>query len=264
MAASMTDKAEGKKTGKASLKQKVAIITGAGRGIGRAIALKLAAQDMAVVIADIDEKTGCATAEEIKNKGVDALFIKTDVSDQAQVDALISRTMDMYGRIDVLVNNAGILSTAMIEDLTVEEWDRVMSINVRSMLLCTKAVLKHMKAGKWGRIINIASVAGRMGGFSSGCAYATSKAAVIGFTRTISRRLAPQGITVNAVAPGTTASEMAKGFTDDDLAMLVKNIPVGRLGQPDNIAVAVAMLASDEASFITGSVIDVNGGMFTG
>ncbi|MDD5603120.1 MAG: 3-oxoacyl-ACP reductase FabG [Eubacteriales bacterium] len=244
--------------------ERVAVITGAGKGIGRAIALKLACSGIKIVIADIDERTGLNTAADAVAEGTEAAFFKADVSDTAQVAALMEFAAGRFGRIDILVNNAGILSTSAIEDVTEDEWERIMSVNVKSVMLCTKHVLDHMKKQKWGRIINIASVAGRMGGFSSGCAYAASKAAVIGLTRNISRRMASFGITVNAIAPGTIESDMSKKFTPDDIVSLVANIPAGKLGKPEQVAAAVEFLASEGADFITGAVIDINGGMFTG
>jgi 3-oxoacyl-[acyl-carrier protein] reductase len=166
--------------------------------------------------------------------------------------------------LDILVNNAGILSTASAETITEAEWDRVMNINVKSAMFASREALRHMKTQGWGRIVNISSIAGRNGGVSSGCAYSASKAALFGLTMCLAGKTAANGITVNAVAPGTTQSDMVKKFTDDEFSKALSTIPMGRLGLPEEIAETVAFLVSDASAFITGAIIDVNGGMFMG
>lgn len=247
-----------------SIIKRVAIVTGGAKGIGRSIALTFAEKGIIPVIADIDSDNAQKVADEIRQKGISAEGYEIDVSNVDHIAQMVDSVYKRFNQIDILVNNAGILSKASIEDLDEKEWDRVMDINVKSAMFCSKHVIKHMENQKWGRIINISSLAGRMGGFSTGCAYSTSKAAILGMTMCIARKVAGSNITVNAVAPGTTESEMAKGFTNEELAKFKQTIPVGRLGKPENIAETVSFLASDDASFITGAVIDVNGGMFMG
>ncbi len=245
-------------------KARVAIVTGAAKGIGRAIAISLAKNGVIPVIADIDHENAKLAVEEIAQTGVAAVSYMVDVSSVEQITRMVEDVAQQFGHIDILVNNAGVLSKASIEELNETEWDRVMNINLKSAMFASQQVLKHMVQQGWGRIINIASMAGRMGGFSTGCAYSTSKAAIIGMTMCIARKVAKNNITVNAIAPGPTETELVKGFTAEELKNLEDSILVGRLGKPENIAETVAFLASDAASFITGAVIDVNGGMFMG
>jgi 3-oxoacyl-[acyl-carrier protein] reductase len=202
--------------------------------------------------------------EELRLEGREAAALRADVSKVAQVQALVDEVHGRYGSVDILVNNAGVLSKASLEDLDEAEWDRVMGVNVKSAAFLMKHVVGYMKEKKWGRIVTVSSLAGRMGGYSTGCAYSTSKAALLGLSMCVARKVAPFGITVNAVAPGTTDTELAKGFSEEELANLKKSIPVGKLIKPEGIAEAVCFLASDSAEFITGAVLDVNGGMFMG
>ncbi|NLG36404.1 MAG: 3-oxoacyl-ACP reductase FabG [Clostridiales bacterium] len=244
--------------------QRVAIITGAARGIGRAIAQALSRQGAATVIADIDDEGARRVAREIEESGGRALAIPVDVSVPAQVAEMVREAADKLGRIDILVNNAGILSATSIEALREDEWDRVMAINVKSAVFASQQALPWMIRQGWGRIISISSLSGRMGGVSAGCAYSTSKAALIGLTMSLARQTADKGITVNAVAPGTTRSDIIRGFNAEQMERIMRSIPVGRLGEPEEIAALVAFLAQDTAGFITGAVIDINGGMFMG
>jgi 3-oxoacyl-[acyl-carrier protein] reductase len=169
-----------------------------------------------------------------------------------------------FGRVDVLVNNAGILHTTAIAAITEAEWDRILAVNLKGAFFLSQQVLPHMQARGWGRIVNVASVAGRMGGYGSGLAYSASKAGLIGLTMGMARHVAEFGITVNAVAPGTTRSPIVAQFSSEQLEALRQRIPVRRLGEPKDTAAVVGFLASDEAGFITGAVVDVNGGMFMG
>lgn len=244
--------------------QRVAIITGAARGIGRAIAQALSRQGAATVIADIDAEGARRVAQEIEGSGGRALAIPSDVSIPAQVADMVREAADQLGRIDILVNNAGILSATSIEALREDEWDRVMAINVKSAVFASQQALPWMIRQGWGRIINISSLSGRMGGVSAGCAYSASKAALIGLTMSLARQTAGKGITVNAVAPGTTRSDIIRRFSAEQMERIMRSIPVGRLGEPEEIAALVAFLAQDTAGFITGAVIDINGGMFMG
>ena len=170
----------------------------------------------------------------------------------------------MFGRLDVLVNNAGILSNTSYDEISEEEWDRVLSINLKGAMFATREALRPMQAQGWGRVMFISSLAGRSGGVSVGPAYVASKAALVGLTRHLAKKVARCGITVNAVAPGTTETDIVKGFTEEQMKAINEAIPLGRLGKPEEIAALAAFLASDAAAFITGAVIDINGGMYMG
>lgn len=245
-------------------KNRVAIVTGGAKGIGRAIAESFVKAGIVSVIADVDLEGAVRTAEEICRSGGEAVGLKVDISQIDQVSTLVSETINRFGRLDILVNNAGILSNTPYDQLTEAEWDQVLDLNLKAALFASREALVPMSAQGWGRIISISSLAGRSGGVSVGPAYVASKAGLIGLTRHLARKVARQGITVNAVAPGTTETDIIKGFSASDMAAINESIPVGRLGKPEEIAETVAFLASDAASFITGAVIDVNGGMYMG
>lgn len=243
---------------------KVAIITGGARGIGRAIAVSLAGRGVSPVIADIDFETAQKTAAEIEGPGIESTAFQVDMSKNDKIVRLVEKTTKRFGRLDILVNNAGILSNTPYDRIGETEWDRVLDINLKAVLFASREALKPMIAQGSGRIISISSLAGRSGGVSVGPAYVASKAALIGLTRHLARKVAGNGITVNAVAPGTTETDIIKGFSAEQMAAINAAIPVGRLGKPEEIAETVAFLASDAAAFITGAVIDVNGGMYMG
>jgi NAD(P)-dependent dehydrogenase (short-subunit alcohol dehydrogenase family) len=244
--------------------KRIAIVTGGARGIGRAIGTAFAASGIVTVIADIDLDAAETTAGELRSRGAEAWAIGADVSQTADVVRLVGDCIDRFGRLDVLVNNAGILSSTTYDAVSEAEWDRVMAVNLKGVMFATREALRPMKAQGWGRVISISSLAGRSGGVRSGAAYVASKAALIGLTRHLARSVARDGITVNAVAPGTTDTDILKGFTDEQMAAINEAIPIGRLGRPEEIAATVAFLASDAAAFITGAIIDVNGGMYMG
>lgn len=244
--------------------RKVAIVTGAARGIGLGIAACLAGKGIVAVIADIDAAGAEAAAEGIRAMGLSAMGCAMDVSVPDQAALVVDAVAREYGRVDILVNNAGILSKAGVEDITEAEWDKVMAVNCKGAVFASQHALRYMLPRGWGRIVNIASLAGRMGGISTGCAYSASKAALIGLTMCIARKVARSGITVNALAPGPTESELLKGFTPEEMRILRDSIPVGRLGKPEEIGEAVAFLVSDAAASITGAVLDINGGSFMG
>lgn len=247
-----------------TMKGKVAIVSGAGQGIGKAIALSLSKNGANLAIADINDETASDVVKEIEATGGRAISVKTDVSKVDDIKNLVQKTVQEFGTVDILVNNAGILHATPIEDITEEEWDRMMAINLKSVFFMSQQVLPYMKAQKSGRIINISSLAGRMGGYANGLGYSASKAGIIGLTMGFARRVAEFNITVNAVAPGTTESEIIKKFSPESIETLRQTIPMKRLGKPENIADVVAFLASDASSFMTGAVIDVNGGLFMG
>jgi len=241
-----------------TLADKVALVTGGGRGIGRAIALRLAEAGANVVVNDIESVE--AVVGEIKAMGRQALAVLADVSSAKEVDRLVEETISAYGRVDILVNNAGIARDQLLLRMTEEEWDRVLVVDLKSVFLCTRAVLKHMVKERRGRVISIASIVGMVG--NPGQAnYAAAKAGIIGFTRTVAKEVASRGITVNAVAPGFIDTEMTQKLKEEWKEELKKRIPLGRLGSPADVAEAVAFLASEEAGYITGQVLVIDGGM---
>ncbi|MEN9871046.1 MAG: hypothetical protein RLZZ171_2034 [Cyanobacteriota bacterium] len=241
------------------LKDQVAIITGASRGIGKAAALALVTQGAKVVINYARSNDAAeATVKEITDAGGEAIAVQADVSQSAEVDNLIKTTLDKFGRIDVLVNNAGITKDTLLLRMKPEQWQAVIDLNLTGVFLCTKAVSKTMLKQRSGRIINIASVAGQMG--NPGQAnYSAAKAGVIGFTKTVAKELANRGITVNAVAPGFIETDMTHDLKSDDI---IQFIPLGRYGKPEEVAGTIRFLASDPAAaYITGQVFNVDGGM---
>lgn len=246
------------------LTNKVCIITGAAKGIGRQIAITIANFDGIPVLVDLNEKGVQDAMAQIRSVKTGASGYAIDVTDIPKASEMVVSIIKKYGQIDVLVNCAGILHTTPVEEVTEEEWDRVLNVNLKAPFFLSQQVFLQMKKQNSGRIINIASLAGRMGGYGTGCGYSASKAGLIGMTMCLARKMAPYNVTVNAIAPGTTESELVKEFTPETLGLLKEKIPLGRLGKPEDVANAVAFFASDEASFITGAVLDVNGGMFMG
>lgn len=243
---------------------RVAIVTGGAKGIGRAIVSAFSAKGIITVIADIDLEAAEKAAGEVRASGADAWAIKVDISCMQQLAQMVAQTVERYGRLDILVNNAGILSSAPYDKVTESEWDCVMDVNLKGNFFASCEALKPMIAQGWGRIIYISSLSGRNGGFSAGPAYVAAKSALIGITRHLARKVARNGITVNAVAPGTTETDILKMYSDEEIAAQKNAILIGRLGKPEEIADTVAFLASDSAAFITGAVIDINGGMYMG
>jgi 3-oxoacyl-[acyl-carrier protein] reductase len=237
------------------LKDRVAVVTGGARGIGRAIGEAFAAAGAGVVLADIDP----AVLEPV-GLPPRALAVVTDVSDGDSVHAMVEKVMQRYGKIDILVNNAGICPLRPFESISRAEWDRVMAINLTGAFLCSQAVAPLMKQAGYGRIINISSVAGKMGGVTVGAHYAASKAGLLGLTWSLARGYAPFGITANAIAPVTVETDMTSGWPGSALEQLRQTIPLRRLARVSDVAAAAVFLASEEAGFITGEVLDVNGG----
>ena len=242
------------------LSGRVALVTGASRGIGRAIAAKLAAQG-ATVVAAAREQNAAATVEEIRAAGGKAEVASVDVADAAAVNALVAGTLERHGQIDILVNNAGITKDQLMLRMKRADWDAVIATNLTGAFALTQAVLKPMIRQKGGRIICISSVVGQSG--NAGQAnYAASKAGLIGFAKAVAQEVASRNITVNVVAPGLVETDMTRGITGDSREEWAAKIPLKRLGTPDDIAAAVCFLASPEASYITGQVLAVNGGMY--
>ena len=243
------------------LSNRVAIVTGSGRGIGRAIALKLAEAGATVVVNDIGEAGPVeAVAEEIRAMNRQSLTVLADVSASADVARLVDETVASFGKVDILVNNAGITRDQLLLRMSEDDWDKVLTVNLKSVFLCTRAVLRPMIKQRWGRIINVSSVTGLVG--NEGQAnYTSAKAGIIGFTRTMAKEVASRSITVNAVAPGFIETAMTQQLGEERGEDLKKRIPLGYPGTPRDVAEAVAFLASEEARYITGQVLGVDGGM---
>lgn len=242
-------------------KEKVAVVTGASRGIGRSIALALAAQGATIVAVDMDQASTEAVVAELQAAGGKALAVVGNVTLSADVERMIDAATEAFGRVDILVNNAGITRDGLLMRMKDDDWDAVLNVNLKGAFLCTRAVFKVMSKQRYGRIINIASVVGQMG--NAGQAnYCASKAGLIGLTKSNAREMAKRSITVNAVAPGFIATAMTDALSDKVRAELTAQIPLERLGSSDDIANAVVFLASEAAGYITGHVLSVNGGMY--
>lgn len=242
------------------LSGRVAVVTGAARGLGRSIAEALAASGAKVACVDINAESLAATVEAIQSAGGTAKAIACDVTKSEQVNAAVDEIVKTWGTLNILVNNAGITRDTLVMRMKDEQWDAVININLRGTFLFTRAAARPLMKAEKGRIINIASVSGLMGNAGQ-CNYSASKAGVIGFTRTVAKELAGRNVTVNAVAPGFIATDMTAALGEDILNQVKAQIPLGRLGDPQDVSDAVLFLASDAASFITGQVLTVDGGL---
>ncbi len=242
------------------LQEKVAIITGSGRGIGRETAWLFAQEGARLCVSDIDSASGEQTATEIRRRGGTAIFVRADVSQRADAQLLADTTVNEFGRIDILVNNAGILRDATLLKMTEEQFDQVISVNLKGVFNCTQAVAPIMVQQGRGKIINVSSVVALYGNFGQ-TNYVAAKAGVIGMTKVWARELGRKGICVNAVCPGFIATEMVKSVPEKILEAMKERIPLGRLGEPHEVAQLFLFLASDEASYINGAVISIDGGI---
>ena len=242
------------------LENKVAIITGAGSGIGRETALLFAKEGARVVVADVNEKAGEETAAEIKKNGGDGYFAKLDVSNRAEIKQVVRDALEKYGTIDVLINNAGIIQDALVLKMTEEQWDRVINIDLKGAFNCIQAVVEVMINQGNGVIINTSSIVGLNGNVGQ-VNYAAAKAGLIGMTKTLAKELGKKGIRVNAIAPGFIMTPMTSNVPEKILEMMREKTPLRRLGEPVDVAYAYLYLASDEAKFINGAVLCVDGGL---
>lgn len=242
------------------LENKVTIITGGADGIGKAGAEKFAKEGAIVWIWDVNEAKGTATAEKITSDGGHAFFEKVDASNITEVEKAADYIISQHGKIDVLVNNAGITRDASLKKMTPEQWQQVIDVNLTGVFNCTKIVSAHMTAAKYGRIINTSSVVALYGNFGQ-TNYVATKAGLIGMTKTWAKELGRKGITSNAVAPGFILTEMVKKMPEDVLKMMESKVPSGQLGAPEDIANAYLFLATDEARYVNGAVLSVDGGM---
>ena len=243
-----------------SLQGRVAIVTGAAQGIGRAIAETLAEAGADIVVADLDPARSKDAVSAVEKFGRKALNVKVNVADPNDTKAMAEQVLKEWGKIDILVNNAGITRDGLLLRMKEEDWNLVLQVNLNGTFNCTKAVLQPMTKQRYGRIVNIASIVGVMGNVGQ-ANYAASKAAVIGFSKTVAREYASRNVTVNAVAPGFIDTAMTQGLSAEVKETLQKQIPLARLGTPADIADAVRFLVSEEAAYITGHVLHVNGGM---
>ncbi len=243
-------------------KDKIILVTGAASGIGKSISECFSRSNGTVLIADINEKEGKKTAEEIVNRGGKAEYIYFDVSDLEKIGDIISGIVNKYKKIDILVNNAGVCSLSSFGDITVSEWYKVMDINLGSAFFITREACKYMIENKYGKIVNISSVSAKMGGINVGAHYVASKGGLDSLTRYFAKSLAKYNINVNAVSGVTTNTNLISSWKKEIIDKAVKMIPLSRLGEPIDIASAVIFLASDTSNFITGEVLNVNGGLY--
>ena len=245
-----------------TLAGRVAIVTGGTRGIGKVIAEQLAKAGTTVAVVGRNAEKAEETLALIRETGGTAEEFLGDIADDGECRRIVGEVYEKFGQIDILVNCAGGLTATPIEEITRKEWDTILGVNLSGTFFMIQSALPYLKKSRAGRIINISSNAGRMGGYANSQSYTASKGGVIAITKGIARKLAPMQITVNVVCPGTTKTEMSQEYDEETLKTLLGRIPIGRLGKPEDTAAAVCFFASEEAGFITGAVLDVNGGMY--
>jgi NAD(P)-dependent dehydrogenase (short-subunit alcohol dehydrogenase family) len=237
-------------------------VTGAGRGIGRAIAIELARNGAHVAACDIDIRNAQAVAREVAEAGRDSMAAHVDVSSEEEVSAMVHEAVQRFSRIDILVNNAAIVTTGPVTEISTDTWDRTLAVNLKGVFLCSKSVFPLMMEQRDGRIINIASVAGKRGGGMHGnSCYAAAKGGVIAFTKSLAREGGPFNIRVNAITPAMIKTDMLEGLAPDKLEAILQSLPLRRTGTPEDVAAAVCFLASNASSFMTGEIMDVDGGL---
>ena len=243
-------------------KDRVAVITGSARGIGKRMAEKLAAEGADILISDLSEEMAGNTAEAVGSAfGVKTFHLAADVQNVVDIQKLMSTAVDIFGGIDILINNAGICPITPVEEITPEEWNRVISVNLTGVFFCCQAVMPIMTKQRRGRILNMASIAGKAGGVAAGAHYSASKAGVICLTKVFAKLLAPSGVTVNAIAPGPVDTDMIKDFPPESWKILREQSPLGRIADTDDIAEGAMFLLSDGAKHITGETLNINGGL---
>lgn len=240
---------------------KVALVTGSSGGIGRAIALEFAKNGVDVVVNDLEVEAGEKVVEEIKKMGRRSLYVQADVSDSAQVEQMAQKVVQEFGRIDILVNNAGITCDKLFANMDIEHWNKVIAVNLTGVFNCTKSVIKHMQKQGEGKIINMSSVIGEVGNIGQ-ANYAASKGGIIPFTKTIAKEYAGEGITANAIAPGFIKTRMAEAIPKGVMRKIMGQIPLGRLGKPEEVAKLAWFLASEDSNYITGHVFHIDGGLY--
>ena len=240
---------------------KVAIVTGAGRGMGRAVALRLAAAGASVAVNDLRTEDAQRVADELTDSGTKSVAVQGDVTNSSDVGQMVDSTIDSLGAVHILINNAGVLRPTPVIDIEEDEWDFVVGVNLKGTYLCSRAVLPAMRNQGWGRIVNFSSTAGKNVSTVGGAHYTAAKAGILGFTRHLAKEEAAYGITVNSVCPGLIDTEMVRDTISEDRAdAYAASFPIQRLGEPEEVAELVAFLASDRASYITGASLDINGG----
>lgn len=244
------------------LEDKIAIVTGAGAGLGRCMALELAREGADVAIWDVHGDSAKDAQIEVEKLGRRVLAMAVDVADGDAVQASVEKVMANWGRIDILINNAGICQKEAIEAISEDQWDRIMAVNLKGTFLCSRAVMPIMKLQREGRIINMGSVSGKIGGIAAGAHYAASKAGVMCFTKSLARELAPFSVTVNGIAPGVVETDMTRDLSGGEWEDYLDGIPLNRIGEAKDVARVAVFLASPDAAYLTGEIIDVNGGQF--
>ncbi|HHX37076.1 MAG TPA: SDR family oxidoreductase [Clostridiaceae bacterium] len=242
------------------IKGKVAIVTGASQGIGKATALALAAEGVNVCVCDVKEEAGRQTVSEIEALGVKSFFQKTNVAIESEVKELFAKTKENLGPVNILVNNAAISPKHPFYEISGDEFKQVMEVNLLGTFLCSREAFEHMKEDKWGRIINMSSMAGKFGANNAGAHYASTKAGIVGLTLSLAKKMGPYNITVNATVPGRIMTELTRVLPQEKIDAITQQIPLGYIGSPEEVANVITFLASQKASYVTGASVDLLGG----